>query len=352
MAPGRINIIGEHTDYAGGLCLPAAIDRYVAVAVSPATSLEVASQRHPGVVAARPTAPVATGGWADTILGVVAEVSAAAPGDGARISVVSDLPEGSGLSSSAAVSVATAIGLLNVRDTAMGAFDIARLCRRAENQFLGVPSGLMDQVACLLGRADTAILFHADVDLAETVPLEGDFAWLVCESGVDRGLRNTDYGRRPAEADEALRLARRRHMGLRNLAELSAQEVEVLDLPEPLLRRARHIAGETLRVRLAVACVEAGNVEALGQLITTSHRSLARDMEVSTPELDELVRVAERAGCAGARLLGAGFGGSVLVLADSDSIDGVAMSVVENYRTPEGEPPRVHRLHIVDGAMA
>ena len=352
MAPGRINIIGEHTDYAGGLCLPAAVDRYLAVAVSPADAVEVASESHPGPVTVATGTLAPTGGWADHVIGMLAETTAAGlHTGGARVAIVADLPEGAGLSSSAAVAVATGKALADMAGRDVGQFELARLSRRSENNFLGVPSGLMDQVACVMGRCDTALLFNAGTEIAELVPLQGRFGWLVCESGVDRTLRESDYGKRPAEAAEALRLAQTRHVGLRSLADLEAAEVEALGLPDPLGRRARHIAGESLRVRLAVACLEAGNVDALGQLMTTSHRSLARDAEVSTPELDALVEAALAGGCAGARLLGAGFGGSVIAVARDDAIDAAAMSILDSYRTPAGTRPRVHRLELVDGLM-
>ena len=343
MAPGRINIIGEHTDYAGGLCLPAAIDRYLAVAAGPADQLQVVSEGRGDPVRADPDDLRPTGGWADLPLGVLAELARDGVPVWLRLAIASEIPAGAGLSSSAAVGVATAMVALQLRGAEVDGYKVARLCRAAENNFLGVPSGLMDQAAIVHGRRRQALFFNAATEILEPVALPDDLAFLVIESGVERALRGGQYGDRQAEAAEALRLAQRRHPGLRSLAELEASEVEALELPEPLNRRARHIAGESQRVRLAVACIEAGNVDALGQLMLTSQLSLTRDCEVSTPELDALVDAAIGAGAAGARLMGAGFGGSVIAAVDSGRADEIAETL--------GRAHRSHRVEVVDGAI-
>jgi len=356
--PGRINIIGEHVDYAGGMCLPAAVDRYLAVAASPAPGLRLASQLYPGqdvsFEGVRGSQP--TGGWADHCLGTLAQLAALGVPSDLEVAVVSDIPPGSGLSSSAAISIATALAALQLAGRSMEPYDLARLCRRSENEFLGVPSGLLDQVACVMGRDDMALLFHADTEIVEGVPLPPSAAWLVCQSGIERSLRGSGYADRPAEAARALEIAQRQRRGLRNLTDLEPAEVERLVLPAPLDRRARHIVGETLRVRLAVACLEAGNLDALGQLLITSHRSLARDCEVSLPELDRLVDIMMEAGCTGARVMGAGFGGSVLGLVAADTAEEACQVIGERFR-PGGAAARhgggqIHRVHVVRGALA
>jgi galactokinase len=357
VSPGRINIIGEHVDYAGGLCLPAAVDRYLAVAAAPGPGFRAASELFPGqdlaadVAALRPT-----GGWADHCLGVLSELVAEGVSPDAHIAIVSDIPAGSGLSSSAAIGIATSVALLRLAGREMEPYEVARLCRRSENSFLGVPSGLMDQVACTMGRDDMALLFHADNEIVEGVPLPAEAAWLVCQSGIERSLRGSAYADRPAEAAKALEVARGRYPNIRSLTELEPAQIEQLRLPVPLDRRARHIVGETLRVRLAVACLEAGNLDALGQLMITSHRSLARDCEVSLPELDRLVDIMMEAGCWGARLMGAGFGGSVLGLVSADMAEEASQVIAERFR-PGGAAARrgggeIHRVAVVRGALA
>jgi len=350
VAPGRINIIGEHVDYAGGMSLPAAVDRYLAVAASPALSTRAVSDAYPGQeVAADVAGLTPTGGWADHCLGTLAQVLAMGLPANVELAVASEIPPGAGLSSSAAVSVATALAVLRLAGVAIEPYDLARLARRSENEFLGVPSGLMDQVACVMGRDQMALLFHADTEIVEGVPLPPGIAWLVCESGIERSLRGTDYADRPAEAARALTIAQRQRQGLRSLGDLEPADAERLVLPAPLDRRVRHIVGETLRVRLAVACLEASNLDALGQLMLTTHRSLARDCEVSLPELDRLVDVMMEAGCAGARLMGAGFGGSVLGLVRAEGAE-EATAVIAERISPEASS--IHQVRVVAGAVA
>ena len=356
VSPGRINIIGEHVDYAGGMCLPAAVDRYLAVAAAPARQIQLASEHFPGQqLAADRNSIERTGTWADHPFGVLHELASNGVDGGVQLAVVSDIPPGSGLSSSAAIGVATTIAALTLAGREMEPIEVARLCRRSENEFLGVPSGLMDQVACVMGREDMALLFHADSEIVETVRLPPTAAWLVCQSGIKHSLRGSAYADRPAEAARALELARRTHPGLRRLSELEPAEVERLRLPPPLDLRARHIVGETLRVGLAVACIDAGNLEALGQLMLTSHRSLARDMDVSLPELDRLVDIVMEAGCHGARLMGAGFGGAVLGLVSNDMAEAATEVITERFR-PTGAAARlgggeIHRVRVVKGAL-
>ena len=356
VSPGRINIIGEHVDYAGGMCLPAAIDRYLAVAAAPAAGIRIASEQFPGAdVVAESAALRPTGAWGDHCLGTLVQLRMLGLPVDLELAIVSDIPPGSGLSSSAATSIATALAALRIAGMEMEPYDVARLSRRSENEFLGVPSGLMDQVACVMGRDEMALLFHADTEIVEGVPLPPNAAWLVCESGIERSLRGSGYMDRPAEAARALEIAQRQRPGLRNLADLEPGDVERLVLPAPLDRRARHIVGETLRVRLAVACLEAGNLDALGQLLITSHRSLARDCEVSLPELDRLVDIMMEAGCTGARVMGAGFGGSVLGLVASEMAEEATQVIAERFR-PNGTAARhgggdIHHVHVVRGAL-
>ncbi|GAC1332560.1 MAG: galactokinase [Candidatus Dormibacteria bacterium] len=349
VAPGRINIIGEHVDYAGGMSLPAAVDRYLAVAAAPGPSIRAVSEAFPGrEVSADAAALAPGGGWADHCLGTLDQLRASGLPVALDLAVASEIPPGAGLSSSAAVSIATALAAVRVAGAAIEPYDLARLCRRSENDFLGVPSGLMDQVACVMGRDQMALLFHADTEIVEGVPLPPGAAWLVCESGIERSLRGTGYAQRPAEAARALEIAQRQRQGLRSLADLDPADVERLVLPAPLDRRVRHIVGETLRVRLAVACLEAGNLEALGQLMLTSHRSLARDCEVSLPELDRLVDIMMEAGCSGARLMGAGFGGAVLGLVPGETAEEATQVIAERFQPVGSE---VHQVRVVAGAL-
>jgi len=324
----------------------------VAAALSLAPDVRLASDAFPDEVSL-PDASSPTGGWGDLALGVIAGLRRAGVlRAGAHVAFSTSVPPGAGLSSSAAAGVAAAAAALAATAGTLGASAVARLCQRAEHEYLGVPSGLMDETAVLLGRAGQALLFDPELEEVTPVDVPGEAAWLVVESGVTRELRSSEYGARAGEAAEALGLARLRLPGLDRLGDLTPGEVADLDLPEPLNRRARHIASEVMRVRMGVASLEADNLEAFGELMVTSHRSLARDCEVSTPELDELVEVALAAGALGARLMGAGFGGSVLALAERGSAARVAQKLGRRYRTPGGGAPRVHQVALVDGVMS
>ncbi|MHB8509437.1 MAG: galactokinase [Candidatus Dormibacteria bacterium] len=353
-APGRMNIIGEHTDYAGGLSLPAAVDRGVAVALGRSPATRLVSEAYPGSVDLH-SDPAPGHGWADILLGTLLQVGLGGAGQRVNVAVAADLQVGAGMSSSAAVAVACALAGLRLQGHRRSLLEVASLCRAAEHDFLGVPSGLMDQVAVLAGRAGNAILFDAGTERYAEVPLPPSAAWLVCPSGLDRSLRGSGYEARPAEAATALQMARRRLPGLESLATLGPADVEALQLPEPLNRRARHIVGENLRVRQAVACLEAGRLDALGELMLASHQSLARDCEVSTPQLDALVEEAMASGCLGARLMGAGFGGSIIALVDAAGADEVASELARRagarVTAATGAAGPVDRVRVVDGAM-
>lgn len=287
-APGRVNLIGEHIDYAGGVVLPCAIDRHIAVAGGAAGTWE----------------SVSPAGDASAYVRAVGEVLGAGP---QRSSIASDLPTGSGLSSSAALLVATAVGLapdLPGRDAAV-------LCQKAESAASGVRVGIMDQFASALGCAGHALLLVCDSLSYELVPFPEDLALAVIDSGVHRVLAETPYNQRRAEAEAAL---------------AGRRLVEVEDPGDD--PRLRHMVSELLRVRAFVAAMRAADGRRMGELLGESHRSLRDDFEVSSPELDALVRSAEAIpGCLGARMMGAGFGGSALALLQRGSVEAFAATI-------------------------
>jgi galactokinase len=352
-APARVNIIGEHVDYAGGLCLPAAVDLRLAVAAGtdPGSPGAAAWLRGPGrrwTETAPPPEPAAgaepelelelvseemgthhaglppqpTGEWPDVVLGVVDQLlgdpvagrPALLPA-ALHLAIASDIPTGAGLSSSAATGVAVALALLALAGRELQPIAVAHLCRRAENDFLGVPSGLMDQVGCLLGQPGHALLFDAAHETVEPVKLPPELRLLVIDSGIHRRLAETPYETR---VRETVALLARVPTSPTGAWRLEPQEAAALHLPAPLDRRARHIATEVARVRAAVARIAASDLEGLGRLLLESHYSLRDDFEVSLPEIDALVHLAISSGCLGARIMGAGFGGSVLGLVRAD----------------------------------
>ena len=287
-APGRVNLIGEHVDYAGGLVLPCAVDRRIAVAGAPATGWETHSEAGDGTAYVR----------------AVGQMLGRPP---QRAAIAADLPAGSGLSSSAALLVATAAGL----DPTLGGVEAALLCQKAETAASGVRVGVMDQFASALGREGHALLLNCDTLAYELVPFPSDLALAVLDSGVHRSLAGTPYNQRRAEAEAAL--AGRRLLTVKDAGDN---------------RRLRHMVTETSRVLEFVECLRASDNRRLGELLSESHRSLRDDFEVSSPELNAVVSAAEAIpGCLGARMMGAGFGGSALALVEARAAESFAATI-------------------------
>ncbi|MBX6333058.1 MAG: galactokinase, partial [Gemmatimonadaceae bacterium] len=289
-APGRVNLIGEHIDYNGGEVLPIAIACRTAVAVAPApagrrSTVVSAGQWREGELSVREVARAEQ--WWDYVAGVARElVRAGVPLPDVDVAVWSDVPTGAGLSSSAALEVASALALLAVVPHAMALRDVALLGARAEREFVGVASGVMDQYASALGRAGHALHVWCDSGDVEHVP--ADEAVLIFDTGVPRGLRASAFNERRAECDAALARLRRVARSLPNLAAARAEHVEAAHLPPPLDRRVRHVLSENARVQRAVEALRRDG-RLPGALLTASHESLRADYECSTPELDWFV---------------------------------------------------------------
>ena len=326
-APGRVNLIGEHTDYNLGLALPFAI----------AEGVTVRARAHGDVdsgagAAARIEAfacdlgerdefaladPPAAEGWRAFVRGTVAELGRAGfPLVPASLQIRADVPAGAGLSSSAALEVALCLALLELSSQApRGAVlescdrtELARLCARVESDWVRAHTGLLDQLASLYGAPDTALCIDFRSLAIEPVPLQLDgWTLVVLDSGERHKHAASGYNERRAECARACQL-----LGVSSLRELDADPLTLL--PDPLGRRASHVFGENLRVREAEAALRDGDLPAIGELLSASHRSLRDRYEVSTPAVEEAVQRLLDAGAAGARLIGGGFGGSVLGL--------------------------------------
>jgi galactokinase len=321
-APGRVNLIGEHTDYGGGLVLPAAIQLGIALDVlSVADEISLSSERFgPATPFPADGGGAASEGWARYAQAVAAELALLGrPPVGLVGTVASDLPPRAGLSSSAALEVAVALALCAIADFELEPLEVALACQRAEVRAVGVPCGILDQAGCVLGRAGAAVLLNCETLEHRLVPVPARASLLVVDCGVQRRLEATPYALRRHQLERALELDR---------------------VSSPLdavsRRRLRHFRTENERVGRFAAALEADNLEEAGRLLTASHASLRDDYEVSIPELDLLVELAESAGAYGARLLGAGFGGSILALADADGAGGVAEVVADEYRARAG----------------
>jgi galactokinase len=312
-APGRVNLIGEHTDYNDGLALPFAIEQGVTVRAEPgaqgAISARALDLGEEDVFALEERTP--SSGWRAFVRGTVAELSEAGFASvGARLQIGGDLPRGAGLSSSAALEVALCLALLALsgQTEPPDRIALARLCARVERDWVGARTGLLDQLASLYGEREHALLIDFATLAIEPVPLRlGEWRLVVLDSGERHSHASSGYNQRREECARAAEL-----LGVGTLRDAHLAQLE--RLPEPLRSRARHVLSENARVLAAAVALRAGDLHELGALLSASHRSLRDDFEVSSAAVERTVAALLEAGAAGARLIGGGFGGSVLAL--------------------------------------
>jgi len=316
-APGRVNLIGEHTDYNGGLCLPFAVEQGVTVSVASAggDALEVHAMTLGEVGLFELESRARAEGWRAFVRGVLAELAdAGVVVPPARVWITSELPIGAGLASSAALTVALSLALLALTgSSALNRRELAALCSRVENDWVGARTGLLDQMACLFAPPGEAV--RIDMASLEVAPVPLDLGRAVLatiDSGAPHEHAASGYNARREECAAVCQA-----LGLRSLREALPEDVE--RLPEPLSRRARHVLRENERVDAMVAALWRGDVEEAGMLLDASHASLRDDYEVSTPEVERAVTRAKEAGALGARVVGGGFGGHVLALFPPDA---------------------------------
>jgi galactokinase len=345
-APGRVNLIGEHTDYSEGFVLPAAIPRETVVELARAPGRRVrAASMDVGSVA-----PVSyeLGGeekrrsWIDYLQGVTFVLRAAGHevgGFDARIS--SRVPLGAGLSSSASFEVAVLRALRSAFALSLDDVAIARLGQKVETDFVGAPVGIMDQMAASLADRGSALFLDTRTLAFEKVPLPEAADLVVVNSGVTHSHAGGEYRTRRAECESAARalgVPFLRDLGLADLPRIEA-------LPDPVSRRARHVVTENARVVEAVSALRAGDLPRLGQLLKTAHASLRDDFQVSVPAIDTLVEIADATpGVFGARLTGGGFGGSIVVLAERDRAAAAGETIAHKYAAATGRTATVLRL--------
>jgi len=344
-APGRVNLIGDHTDYAEGFVLPMAIDRSCVVALRRvatgrirARSLEISGEvviAADGSDDARAVEPRWGGFVAGAVQSLVAR-GAALPG--LELAISSTVPAGSGLSSSSALSVALTLGLADTAGLELGPDDIARTALDAEVRATGVPGGLMDQLTSVHGVTDHALLIDCRTLAVEPIPLPPELAVLVVHSGVPRTLAGSAYAERRAATERAAA-----RLGIATL-----RDATLADVHDDAF--ARHVVTENARVLAFAAALRGHDIDALGPLLLASHASLRDDFAVSTPELDLLVDAFVAAGALGARLTGAGFGGCVVGLALTADAPGVLDRTVERYRSASGREPSAFVVQAVAGA--
>jgi galactokinase len=312
-APGRVNLIGEHTDYSGGFVMPMAIPQRTRVELTPRADdlVRATSANAPGPGRFEIGREARQGTWIDYVQGcVVAAREAGLRVSGFDLAVASDVPLGSGLSSSAALEVSLLRALREAFALPIDDVAIARLGRRAENDFVGAPVGIMDQMAASLADEHTALFLDTRSLAFERLPLPATTEIVVIDSGVAHAHAGGEYRTRRAECELASGL-----LGVRELRDVTDLGLAA-SLPQPLDRRARHVLSENARVLEAVACMREGDAARLGALFDASHASLRDDFEVSVPDVDRLVALARGAdGVFGARMTGGGFGGAIVALA-------------------------------------
>jgi galactokinase len=316
--PGRVNLIGEHTDYNGGLALPFAIDRGVTVTAEPTTGdrVEVSALDLGEADAFDLHSPERTTGWRAFVRGTVVELAAAGHGTRpCRLTIAGDLERGAGLSSSAALETALCLALLAVagRPEPDDRRELAQLCSRVENEWVGAHTGLLDQLAALCGEPGHAVRIDFTTLAIERVPLDlGDWRLVTLDSGATHEHAGSGYNARRRECREACA-----ELGIASLSQ--AGEADLDRLPEPLDRRARHVLTESARVDAMVRALADKDLLEAGRLLDASHASLRDDYEASVPAVERTVERLKAAGAAGARMVGGGFGGAVLALLPPDA---------------------------------
>jgi galactokinase len=338
-APGRVNLIGDHTDYQGGLCLPVAIDREVRVEFAVRSDGRVrlhslgATADVDGVVAG--DAPE----WARFAAAVVRVLGTRGrPSIGIDADIESTVPVGAGLSSSAAFAVALGGALAAAAGWPCSGTELALAAQEAEHVGTGMPCGVMDQMASVHGRARHAVFLDCRSLAVDPIPLPDRLAIVVLHSGLPRALADSAYAARRAACE-----ATGARLGLASLRDARLEQVA----HDPI---ARHVVSENARVARFVDALRTGDLDGLGAIALESHRSLADDFAVSTPELDLLVDLAVANGAAGARLTGAGFGGCVVAFVEAARVDSMVGPIVDRYRAQTGRDATAFRVRAVDGA--
>lgn len=363
-APGRVNLLGEHVDYNGGPVLPAAIDRAVYLAGSPDHSnlielyaLDIGEEiafTLDDLWSKRDVRGNPLPKWACYPAGVAwALQESGRQVDSIQAVYTSDVPIGAGLSSSAAVEVAFAVLWQAYGGWSVDRMTLARLCQKAENDFVGVSSGLMDQFASAYGVRDHALLLDTRSLDWETVPLPSGTLLVVADSGVRRSLTTSAYNERRAACETAVEILKQDMPKIQSLRDVSLDEFTRLryKLPQEIQMRAEHVITEIQRVFSAVAALRVGDQETFGELMYEGHASLRDLYQVSTPELDALVEIARRIqGCIGARLTGAGFGGCTINLVEAAHAESFIQSLQLGYSRTTGNEAQVYICKASQGA--
>jgi galactokinase len=366
-APGRVNLIGEHTDYNDGFVMPAAIGFHTRASVAPRhdRKLVIHSKNYSEQVEFDLDHLPATrsGHWSDYVIGVVKMlVRSGEKLGGTNLLVDGNVPQGVGLSSSASIEVAVAYALLDLADQATDRpkldqtkpdrTKLALLCQQAENEFVGARCGIMDQFVASHGERGNALLLDCRSLQYRQLPLPDDVALAICNTMVKHSIAKGEYNQRRAECEAGVRGLSKRLPDAQALRDVTPEDLEAYghELPDMVWRRCRHVIGENARVLRAAAALELGDLHAFGNLMLESHRSLRDDFEVSCPELDLMVELAEQVeGVYGTRMTGGGFGGCTVALVQAGCVEAFKRTVQEGYERSMGCEPEIYVCSAADG---
>lgn len=359
-APGRVNLIGEHTDYNDGFVMPCAIGLSTRAAISPRKDhkLIIHSDEFPDQLEfdLDNLPKHGAGHWSDYVVGVAVMLQQIArPPQGANLLVRGEVPMGAGLSSSAAIEVASALALLSLDGAVYPLPQVAKLCQRVENVFIGARVGIMDQFVSCLGKAGHALMIDCRSLNFKLIPIPPNVRLVICNTMVKHKHAGGEYNRRREECEEGVKVLTRWYPAIRALRDISVQQLEEhsQDISDTIYRRCLHVVTENQRVHDAAQRLMEGDLNGVGELMRESHRSLRDLYEVSCRELNVMVEVAEGLpGYYGGRMTGGGFGGSTVNLVNAVDAAGFAEQVAQRYQLEIGTEPLVYICSAADGAHA
>jgi galactokinase len=360
-APGRVNLIGEHTDYNDGFVMPSAIGFSAQVAIAPRSDRQLTirsdefPQRFNFDTASLPRQRV--GAWCDYVLGVAVQLCRKGCSlGGADVLVRGEVPIGAGLSSSAAIEVASALAMMSLNGGCQLELpEVAQLCQQAENEFIGARVGVMDQFISCLGKAGHALLLDCRSLQFRLVPIPESVRLVICNTMVKHEHASGEYNRRRAECEEGVRLLSQWHPDIRALRDISPEQLErhSKDMPPTIYKRCLHVVEENERVLEGAERLAQGDLDGFGKLMGESHRSLRDLYQVSCQELDLMVELAGKlSGFRGGRMTGGGFGGCTVNLVDVATAPAFADEIAELYRQNTGIKPDIYICSAADGAGA
>jgi galactokinase len=357
-APGRVNLIGEHTDYNQGFVMPVAINfsTFVAVTKRDDRVVKIRSDIFKEDASVDLADPPARGRqhWSDYPVGVAVKLQESGHNlCGANLFVHGEVPPGSGLSSSAAIEVSTALALLDVSGAQIDRLQLAKICRQAENEFVGAQTGLMDQFIACFGKADHALMLDCRSLESQALPLPEQVKLVVCNTMVKHELASSEYNARREQCAEGVRVLSQHLPNVNSLRDVTAEDiVRFRDrLGDLLYRRCLHVVTENDRVRAAATALRDRDLKTFGRLMYKSHESLRDDYEVSCQELDVMVELARKvAGVYGARMTGGGFGGCTINLVHVSAVDDFSQTIKSRYAEIVGKDPEIYVCTAADGA--